>query len=115
FFLNWQNGVNYNLTALSPQYDMQSLQDLRNIPISATGGKGSQILGNYANVERGTEMQVVSHFNINRVIDIYASVQDRDLGAVSGDINRVIDQNRSKLPRGSFISVAGQVDTMRAS
>src|SRR6201999_3520612 len=107
FFLNWQNGVNYNLTALSPQYDMQSLQDLSNIPIAATGTKGSQILGNYASVERGTEMQGVSHFNINRVIDIYAAAQDRDLGAVSSDINRVIDANRDKLPRGSFISVSG--------
>jgi multidrug efflux pump subunit AcrB len=115
FFLNWQNGVNYNLTALSPQYDMQSLQDLRNIPINATGGKGDQILANLATVDRGTEMQVISHYNIARVIDIYASVQDRDLGAVAGDINRIVDANRSKLPRGSFIAVRGQVDTMRNS
>ncbi|HEY1507181.1 MAG TPA: efflux RND transporter permease subunit [Stellaceae bacterium] len=115
FFLNWQNGVNYNLTALSPQYDMQSLQDLRNIPINATGGKGDQILANLATVDRGTEMQVISHYNIARVVDIYASVQDRDLGAVAADINRVVDANRSKLPRGSFIAVRGQVDTMRSS
>jgi CzcA family heavy metal efflux pump len=115
FFLNWQNGVNYNLTAMTPQYDVQSLQDLRNIPINATGGKGDQILSNLATVNRGTEMQVISHYNISRVVDIYASVQDRDLGAVSSDINRIVDANRDKLPRGSFIAVRGQVDTMRAS
>ena len=115
FFLNWQNGVNYNLTAMTPQYDVQSLQDIRNIPINATGGKRDQILSNLATVNRGTEMQVISHYNISRVVDIYASVQDRDLGAVSSDINRIIDANRDKLPRGSFIAVRGQVDTMRAS
>ncbi len=115
FFLNWQNGVNYNLTAMTPQYDVQSLQDLRNIPINATGGKGDQILGNLSTVDRGTEMQVISHYNIARVVDIYASVQDRDLGAVASDINRIVDASRSKLPRGSFIAVRGQVDTMRTS
>jgi CzcA family heavy metal efflux pump len=120
FFLNWQNGVNYNLTAMTPQYDVQSLQDLRNIPINATGGpsnggRGDQILGNLATINRGAEMQVISHYNISRVVDIYASVQDRDLGAVAGDINRIVDANRSKLPRGSFIAVRGQVDTMHTS
>jgi CzcA family heavy metal efflux pump len=115
FFLNWQNGVNYNMTATTPQYDIQSLQDLNNIPINAGGNKGDQILGNLATIGRGTEMQVISHYNISRVVDIYASVQDRDLGAVAGDINRIIDASRSKLPRGSFIAVRGQVDTMRTS
>ena len=115
FFLNWQNGVNYNLTAETPQYDMQSLQDLRNIPINATAGKGDQILGNLATVARGSEMQVISHYDINRVVDIYASVQDRDLGAVGSDINRIVDANRAKLPRGSFVTVRGQIDTMRSS
>jgi CzcA family heavy metal efflux pump len=115
FFLNWQNGVNYNMTATTPQYDIQSLQDLNNIPINAGGNKGDQILGNLATIGRGTEMQVISHYNISRVVDIYASVQDRDLGAIAGDINRIIDASRSKLPRGSFIAVRGQVDTMRTS
>jgi multidrug efflux pump subunit AcrB len=105
---------------MTPQYDVQSLQDLRNIPINATGGpsnggRGDQILGNLATINRGAEMQVISHYNISRVVDIYASVQDRDLGAVAGDINRIVDANRSKLPRGSFIAVRGQVDTMHTS
>ena len=60
-------------------------------------------------------MQVISHYNIRRVIDIYASVQDRDLGAVGQDMARIVDANRQHLPRGSFVTVRGQIDTMRSS
>jgi multidrug efflux pump subunit AcrB len=115
FFLNWQNGVNYNMTAETPQYDIQSLQDLHNIPINATAGKSDQILGNMATIRRANEMQVISHYNISRVVDIYASVQDRDLGAVGSDINRIVDNNRKLLPRGSFVAVRGQIETMHNS
>jgi multidrug efflux pump subunit AcrB len=115
FFLNWQNGVNYNLTAETPQYDMQSLQDIRNIPVNAIGGKGDMILGDLATIKRANEMQVISHYDIRRVVDIYASVQDRDLGAVGSDIAHVVDANRKLLPRGSFMTVRGQIDTMRTS
>jgi multidrug efflux pump subunit AcrB len=115
FFLNWQNGVNYNMTAETPQYDIQSLQDIQNIPVSASGGKSDQILGNMATIKRSNEMQVISHYNIRRIVDIYASVQDRDLGAVGADINRIVDANRHLLPRGSFITVRGQIDTMRGA
>jgi multidrug efflux pump subunit AcrB len=115
FFLNWQNGVNYNLTAEAPQYDMQSLQSIANIPVTANGGKTVQILGDLATIQRTNEMEVASHYNIRRVIDIYASVQDRDLGAVGNDISRIVDANRKDLPRGSFVTVRGQIDTMRSS
>jgi len=115
FFLNWQNGVNYNLTAMAPQYDIQSLQDLQNIPVSAVGGKSDRILGDLASIKRSSEMQVISHYDIRRVIDIYASVQDRDLGAVGADITRIVDANRKFLPRGSFVTVRGQVETMHTS
>ncbi|HUB96611.1 MAG TPA: efflux RND transporter permease subunit [Stellaceae bacterium] len=114
FFLNPENGVNYNLTAEAPQYDMESLQNIANIPVS-TNGQNSQILGNLATIGRGSEMQVISHYNIRRVIDVYASVQDRDLGAVGQDIARIVDANRSLLPRGSFVTVRGQIETMRSS
>jgi CzcA family heavy metal efflux pump len=115
FFLNWENGVNYNLTAQTPQYNMQSLQDILNIPVNAVGGKGDHILADLATVRRASEMQVISHRDIRRTVDIYASVQDRDLGAVGSDITRVVDANRKLLPRGSFITVRGQIDTMRSS
>ena len=115
FFLNWKNGVNYNLVAQTPQYRVQSLQDLQNIPITATNKTQPEILDDVASIGRSREMAVVSHYNIRRVVDVYGAVQDRDLGAVSRDVERVVEANRKSLPRGTFITVRGQVTTMRSS
>jgi len=115
FFLDWQNGVNYNLVTETPQYVMQSLQDLQNTPIRATSLTSSGILANVAAITRSQEPQALSHYNIRRVIDIYGAVQDRDLGAVGRDITRIVDAHRAALPRGSFVTVRGQLATMRSS
>jgi CzcA family heavy metal efflux pump len=124
FFLNYKNGVNYNIVAQTPQYKMDSLQALDNIPIHATTGTGatgtsgnaaSGILGNVASLHRDTEMAVVSHYNIRRTIDIYGGVQGRDLGAVGSQVQRIVDNNQSKFPRGTFVTVRGQVDTMHSA
>ncbi len=115
FFLNYKNGVNYNLAAQSPQYTMQSLQDLKGIPITASGMTRPEILGDVASITRNNEMSVVSHYNIRRVIDIYAAVQDRDLGGVGSDVTRIVAANEKYLPRGSFLRVRGQLETMRDS
>jgi multidrug efflux pump subunit AcrB len=64
---------------------------------------------------RSNEMAVLNHYNIRRVVDVYASVQDRDLGAVGRDVTRIVDANRKLLPRGSFITIRGQLDTMQSS
>jgi len=114
-FLNWQNGVAYNLTTQAPQYSVQSLQDLRNVPISGANGGRPQILGDVASISRSSGMAVISHYNTRRVVDIYGSVQDRDLGAVGRDIARIIEANRPHLPRGSFVNLRGQIETMRDS
>ncbi|MEI9895739.1 MAG: efflux RND transporter permease subunit [Chthoniobacter sp.] len=115
FYLNQKNGVNYNLVAQVPQYRMQSLGDLQNIPILSGTGHGSEILGDLANVKRSNEMQVISQYNIRPVIDIYGTVQDRDLGAVSRAVERIVEKTRKDLPRGAFITLRGQVQTMRDS
>ncbi|HEY6333860.1 MAG TPA: efflux RND transporter permease subunit, partial [Blastocatellia bacterium] len=115
FFLNKQNDVNYNLITQTPQYDIQSLQDLQNIPISGLTQSRPGILADVASISRTSEMQLISHYNIKRIIDIYGSVQDRDLGAVSRDINKIVAANRPHLPRGSFINVRGQIETMIGS
>src|SRR6202011_712846 len=115
FFVNWKNGVNYNLVAQTPQYRLQSMNDLLNIPLNATNGTSMEILGDVASVARGHEMGLISHYNIRRVIDIYGAVQDRDLGAVSRDVERIVNANQKLLPRGTFITVRGQVQTMRSS
>jgi CzcA family heavy metal efflux pump len=115
FFLNYQNGTSYNLVAQTPQYAVQSLQDVQNIPITATGATRPAILADVAAINRTSEMEVINHYNIRRILDIYANVQDRDLGAVGRDINRIVAANTSSLPRGSFIRVRGQLETMRTS
>ncbi len=121
FFLNWQNGVTYNLAAQTPQYRIQSLTDLENIPLSAsgrpaaTGAQAPEILGDIASIGRSREMAVVSEYNVRRIIDIYGSVQDSDLGAIGRAVDRVVAHTRKSLPRGAFITVRGQLQTMRSS
>jgi multidrug efflux pump subunit AcrB len=115
FFLNPKNGVSYNLVTQTPQYDIQSGQDLQNIPVSGANAHGPGILADIASIERTSEPESFNHRNIRRVVDIYAAVQDRDLGAVGRDVSRIVDANRGLLPRGSFVSVRGQFGTMRAS
>ena len=120
FFLNWQNGVSYNLVEQTPQYAIQSLQDLQDIPISSQATSQVQtarpeILADLASITRSNEVAVLNHYNIRRVVDIYASVQDRDLGGVGKDVNRIVDAARGSLPRGSFVTVRGQLATMRSS
>jgi multidrug efflux pump subunit AcrB len=115
FFLNYDNGVNYNLVAQPPQYDIQSIQDIESIPLTSPQRKDLDILADVASIKRSSEMEVVSHYNIRRVVDVYASVQDRDLGAVAHDIQRIVDKDRTLLPRGSFVTIRGQVDTMHNS
>jgi CzcA family heavy metal efflux pump len=112
FFLNPVNGVNYSVAAMAPQYSIASLSDLQNIPITGPTAKGPAILGDIATFKRSQEMAAVDHFNIRRVIDIYTNVQGRDLGAVGREITRIVDANRPQLPRGSFVRVKGQLETM---
>jgi CzcA family heavy metal efflux pump len=123
FFLNWGNMVNYNIVAQTPQYKMDTMQDLENIPINratrsapaASAPANPEILSDLANVGRGHEMEVVNHYNIRRVVDVYANVQDRDLGGVSRQIAEILNANAKSLPRGTFVTLKGQVDTMRSS
>ncbi len=115
FFLNWQNGVQYQLAQQTPQYNIQSLQDLQGTPITSAAAPRQAILADVASISRTSEMQVLSHYNIRRVVDIYGGVQDRDLGAAGRDVTRIVDANRRLLPRGSFITVRGQLNTMRSS
>ncbi len=115
FFLNGRNGVIYNIVAQSPQYRIQSLQDLQNIPITASSAKSPEILADVATLSRSSEVPIVSHYNIRRTLDVYANVQDRDLGSVARDVNHIINQNSGSLTRGNFIRMRGQVDTMNSS
>jgi multidrug efflux pump subunit AcrB len=118
FFLNYKNGVNYNLVAQTPQYHMNSLQDIQNIPVNsatATPRATPEVLSDLTSIDRDREVAIVSHYNIRRVVDIYGSVQDRDLGAVAKQVENIVHKHEKTLPRGMFISLRGQVQTMRSS
>ena len=115
FWLNPVNGVSYNLVAQTPQYAIQTIQDLRNIPISGAGQMQPEILSDVADLSRNTELGVVTHYNIRRTVDIYGSVQGTDLGSVGSRINQVIKANEKYLPRGSQILLRGQTETMHNS
>jgi multidrug efflux pump subunit AcrB len=115
FYLNPKNGVSYSLVTQTPQYDLQSADDLRNIPISGPNQKKPAILADVATIQRTNELASINHYNIRRVVDIYASVQGRDLGAVGREATRIVNENRKSLPRGSFVTLRGQYGTMRTS
>ena len=115
FFVNWGNGVSYNLVAQTPQYRLQTVKDIQNIPIAGSKNGNPEILADVASLQRSHEMAIVSHYNIRRVIDIYGAVQDRDLGSINREVQRIVDANRKSLPRGTFLTVRGQVETMHSS
>lgn len=116
FYLNPQNHVSYNIAVQTPQYDVQSLQELKNFPIATNGDPQQlQILGNLATITRGIEQGTVSHYNARPTIDIYGAVEGTDLASVAGKIEQIVNQSKNKLPRGSEIYVRGQIQTMHSS
>jgi CzcA family heavy metal efflux pump len=115
FFLDPKTGVSYNIDAQTPQYRTDSLQNLENIPVYSKSPTQPEILGDVARFSRGAEMGVVSHYNVEPVIDIFGSVQGRDLGGVARDMDPIIKRAEAHLPRGSRIVVRGEVRTMQAS
>jgi multidrug efflux pump subunit AcrB len=115
FWLDPRNGVAYSVTSQAPQYSLASLNDIKNIPISGIKQKRPEILGDLMSSSRGAGMAVMSHYNLQRAVDIYGSVQDRDLGGVANDIYRIVERNRKYLPKGARVFVRGQIDTMRTS
>jgi multidrug efflux pump subunit AcrB len=115
YFLNDKNHVLYSIIAETPQYQIQSLRDLENIPIASPTAKTPEILADVAGISRSTEPPIISHVNTRRTLDIYANVQDRDLGSVAKQVQRIVDRNRPLLGRGNFVRISGQVQTMQTS
>ncbi len=129
FWVDPKNGVSYSLNTQSPQYTINSLDSLQNLPILGPAGTGTgtstsgisatgaptQILGNLVQFNRGKEAPIVTHYNIQPVIDIYGATEGKDLGYVANQIQKVLDGAQKDLPRGSRIVLRGQVQTMRES
>ncbi|MFZ0630428.1 MAG: efflux RND transporter permease subunit [Acidobacteriaceae bacterium] len=137
FYLDPRNGVEYDIVAQSQQYNLDTMQDLSNIPVTTGSGGGAllpnsssygaglppgstgpvggepiQILGNVASVQPGEEMGMVTHYNISPVLDIYGNVTGTDLASVSQGIQKIVDREKAHLPRGSHLVIRGQVRTM---
>src|SRR5438477_624477 len=116
FWVDPKNRVSYQIATQTPQYRTDTLQDVENIPITGTDPAAPpSLMASLVSTERGAGMAVVSHYNVAPVIDIFGAVTGRDLGAVAGDINKIIDATRQQLPHGSRVVVRGQVQTMQAS
>ena len=116
FWVDPRNGVSYSIATQTPQYRASSIQDLVNTPVTGTNPNAPpSLMASLVSMQRGSGMAVVSHYNVAPTIDIFGSVDGRDLGGASQDINKIIDSMRSQLPRGSQVIVRGQVQTMRSS
>ncbi|HXX23772.1 MAG TPA: efflux RND transporter permease subunit [Terriglobia bacterium] len=118
-WLNPDNGVNYQLVAQTPQNRVDSFDALLRTPITlgavAGGANGTQLLSNLATVSRGVSTTLASHYNVQPVMDVYANVEQRDLGGVAHEVERIMADASKQLPRGSWMALRGQVQTMRSS
>jgi multidrug efflux pump subunit AcrB len=112
YWLNPENQVSYSIVMQTPQYQMDSLNALRNMPITGAGARAPQTLGAIADIHRAARSAVVSQYNILPMVQIYATTQGRDLGAVAADVQKVIDAMAKDVPRGSQVALIGQVKTM---
>ncbi len=115
FFLNPKNGVSYGIVAQAPEYKLNSIEALLNLPITGSGASAPQVLGALGKITRTRSAAVVNHYNVLPEIDLYAAVQDRDLGAVAADVQKIMDRHRSELPRGDEMVMRGQIATMNTA
>ncbi len=114
-WLNPANGVNYQVVVQTPQYRMSTLQDLARTPVTSPAGNTSQLLGNLASFQRDASPIIVDHYNIQPVFDIYADVDQRDLGGVASEIRKIMRETERNLPVGTTLELRGEVKTMRDS
>jgi CzcA family heavy metal efflux pump len=130
FYLDPRSGVTYNVAVMAPQNQVSSLDDLRSLPLNsssatsastapATAAPGAPrpvaLLGNLADLAPGTEMAVVSHYDAQPVIDIFANVNHSDLGSVTRKVEEIRDRHLKELPKGSSFVLRGQSETMKSS
>ena len=129
FWLNPNNNINYTIQVQAPQSKIESLDDLLRLPVgpsnaaasnavaaaNAASGRGTQLLGNLVTVSPTAEFAILTRYNIQPSIDIYANVRGRDLAGVANDIQKIMDAAQADLPRGSRMVMRGQVETMKNS
>jgi multidrug efflux pump subunit AcrB len=114
YWLNEKNGVTYPIALQTPQYQIDTLAALQNLPINASGAP-TTVLGGIADIRRGHSDAVVSQYDISPMVQIYATIQGRDLGAVSADIREIVARNDKDKPKGSIVALVGQTATMNSA
>jgi multidrug efflux pump subunit AcrB len=115
FWLNPRNGVSYPIVAQTPQYRVDSLSQLQNIPVTGAQPGNMQILGGLGTIHREVSPGVVSHYAIEPAFDVYATTQGRDLGAVASDLQSLLKSTAKDLPKGATVTLRGQVTTMNSA
>jgi multidrug efflux pump subunit AcrB len=115
FWLDPKNGVVYNIAIQTPQYRVSSLDDILNTPVNSGAGTPTQLMGNLVVPAARVEQAIVTHYNIDPAIDIFVSVDGRDLGGVASDIEKLVADERSHLGRADRLIIRGQVSTMESS
>src|SRR5262245_55251544 len=111
YWLNPDNNVSYSIVLQTPQYHLDSLGALKNLPITAPAVQ-PQTLGAIADVTRATLPAAVSQYNIQPLVQIFATTQGRDLGAVAADVQKIVDEMAGERPKGAQVILLGQVRTM---
>src|SRR5258708_23469024 len=107
--------LSYAVSVQTPQRDIDTMTGLKNIPVTSSGAGAAQLVGGLANVARASSNAVVSHYNVQPVIDIFATPQGRDLGALASDILKVIHATAPDLPKVASVALRGQVSTMTSA
>jgi multidrug efflux pump subunit AcrB len=115
FWLNPKTGVSYPIVAQTPEYQVDSLSRLENLPITTGTSSGLQVLGALGHISRGQSSAVITHYNVMSAIDLYATTQDRDLGGVARDVQKLIDSTAKDVPKGATVTLRGQVVTMNTA
>ncbi len=115
YYLNPDNGVSYSIVMQTPQHRIDSLSALETMPISAASAASTPILGGLATIERGASSAVVSQYDIQSMVQIFATPQGRDLGGVAADIRKVLAETEQDVPKGSSVVLLGQVETMNSA
>jgi RND family efflux transporter MFP subunit len=115
FWIDPRSGNSYSVSTQAPQYRVNSLNDIKSVPITNGAGGPQQLLGNLATLDRASAPAVVSHYNSGIVLDIYVSIQGADLGYVANAVDRAVAATKGSLPKGSSVAVRGQAETMRSS